>query len=88
MGKQGPDVVNKLGAGRFEFHGPWGVSVSSNLTSKGLKNKSDVAIKNYYNRHTVKWIVNDAPMGCPYYANIKADDLDTIVIYLGTLPLK
>jgi hypothetical protein len=45
MGKQGLDVVNKLGAIGFEFYGPWGVSVSSNLTPKGSKNKFDVAIK-------------------------------------------
>ena len=45
MGKQVQDVVNKLGAGGFEFHGPWSVSVSLNLMPKGLKNKSDVEIK-------------------------------------------
>jgi len=45
MGKQVQDVVNKLGAGGFEFHGPWGVSVPSNLTPKGFKNKFDMAIK-------------------------------------------
>ena len=45
-------------------------------------------LKNYNDGHTFRWITNDAPMGYPYYANIKADDLDAIVIYLRTLPLK
>jgi len=32
MGEKGPLFDTHLGAGGFEFHGPWGTSVSANLT--------------------------------------------------------
>ncbi len=42
---KGPDRANNLGAGGFEFHGPWGVSVSSNITPTGLADRSYVDIR-------------------------------------------
>ena len=46
MGPQGPMYDTALGQGGFEFPGPWGVSVSSNITSSedGLKDYSDAEI--------------------------------------------
>ena len=89
MGERGPDTVGRLGAGGFEFHGPWGVSVSSNITPTGLKNRTDAEIK----KMITTGIRPDGshmmpPMGFSYYANIKPTDLDAIVAYLRTLPPK
>lgn len=86
---KGPDLVNNLGAGGFEFHGPWGVSVSSNITPTGLKDRSDEEIK----AMITKGVRPDGskmlpPMGYSYYAKIKDADLDAIVAYLRTLPPK
>lgn len=86
MGDRGPDFKNRLGAGGFEFHGPWGVSLSSNITPKGLKDRTDAEIKQMVTTGTRP----DGsrmlpPMAYPYYANIGAEDLDAIVAYLRTL---
>jgi len=89
MGQRGPDIANQLGAGGFEFHGPWGVSVSSNITPTDLKDRTDVEIK----KMVRTGIRPDGtrmlpPMAYPYYANIAEDDLDAIVAYLRSLPPK
>ena len=89
MGPQGPDFENSLGAGGFEFHGPWGVSVSANITPTGLVDRTDEEI--------VRMITTGTrpdgshmmpPMAYPYYANITDEDLRAIVAYLRTLPPK
>jgi mono/diheme cytochrome c family protein len=89
MGERGRDFENKLGAGGFEFHGPWGVSVAANLTPTGLKKSSDADLKKMIATGTrpdgSKML---PPMAYPYYANISAEDLDAIVAYLRTLPPK
>lgn len=89
LGKKGPDIVNNLGAGGFEFHGPWGVSVSTNITPTGLANKSYADIRQMITTGTrpdgSKML---PPMAYPYYANIKEEDLRAIVAYLRTLPPK
>jgi mono/diheme cytochrome c family protein len=86
---KGPDLANNLGAGGFEFHGPWGVSVSSNITPTGLMDRSDDEIKAMITRGVrpdgTKML---PPMGYAYYANISDADLDAIVAYLRTLPPK
>jgi mono/diheme cytochrome c family protein len=89
MGQRGRDFQNKLGAGGFEFHGPWGTSVAVNITPTGLKKRSDAEIKKMVTTGTR----SDGsrmlpPMAYPYYANINAEDLDAIVAYLRTLPAK
>jgi len=89
MGERGPDFQNRLGAGGFEFHGPWGTSVSSNITPTGLKNRTDAQIKQMITTGTrPDGSRMMPPMGYPYYANISAGDLDAIVAYLRTLPAK
>jgi mono/diheme cytochrome c family protein len=81
---------SRLGAGGFEFAGPWGVSVSRNITSskaKGLGDWTDDEIK----RAVTQGISRDGghlkpPMGYTYYARVAPDDLDAIVAYLRTVP--
>jgi mono/diheme cytochrome c family protein len=80
----------RLGTGGFEFRGPWGVSVSSNITSsktKGIGVWTDDEIK----RAITAGISKDGsklkpPMGFQYYATLTPDDLDAIVVYLRTVP--
>ena len=82
----------RLGAGGFEFPGPWGVSVSKNITSsktKGIGEWTDAEIKRAItdgvDRHGNRL---NPPMGYQYYAHLTGDDLDAIVAYLRTVPAK
>jgi mono/diheme cytochrome c family protein len=92
MGPGGRDFTNKLGAGGFEFPGPWGVSVSRNITSskeKGIGAWTDDEIK----RAITQGVSRDGsklkpPMGYAYYSTVSADDLDAIVAYLRKVPAK
>ena len=89
LGPKGRDFT-KMGGGGFEFKGPWGVSVSRNITSsktKGLGGWTDAEIK----RAITQGISRDGsklkpPMGFGFYAQMKADDLDDIVAYIRTVP--
>jgi cytochrome c2 len=91
MTPMGPDYTpgQGLGAGGFEFHGPWGVSVAPNLTGgeDGLAGYSDAELE--------AMIVSGAhpdgtpmmpPMPYPYLARMEAQDLDAVVAYLRQLP--
>ncbi|MCC1494017.1 cytochrome c [Cognatishimia sp. F0-27] len=90
MGPNGPDWVNQLGAGGFEFHGPWGTSVSSNLTphpDDGIAAWTDDELK----AMIVKGVRPDGspmlpPMGYAYYSRMTEADLDAIILYLRQLP--
>jgi mono/diheme cytochrome c family protein len=92
MGPRGREFATRLGAGGFEFPGPWGVSVSRNITSskdKGIGGWTDAEIK----RAITQGVSHDGnslkpPMGYHYYATLAADDLDAIVTYLRTVPAK
>jgi mono/diheme cytochrome c family protein len=92
MGPHGRDFAGKLGAGGFEFPGPWGVSVSRNITSskeKGVGAWTDAEVK----RAITQGIRKDdsklkPPMGFHYYSTVSADDLDAIVAWLRTVPAK
>jgi mono/diheme cytochrome c family protein len=82
----------RLGAGGFEFPGPWGVSVAKNITSsetKGIGEWTDAEIKRAItdgvDRHGNRL---KPPMGYQYYAHLTGDDLDAIVAYLRTVPAK
>ena len=89
LGPKGRDFT-RMGAGGFELKGPWGVSVSRNITSskaKGLGGWSDDEIK----RAITQGISRDGgklkpPMGFAFYAKMTPDDLDAIVAYLRTVP--
>lgn len=92
MGPRGREFADKLGAGGFEFEGPWGKSVSRNITAsktKGIGEWSDAEIK----RAITQGVRKDGsplkpPMGYPHYAKMTADDLDAVVAYLRTVPAK
>lgn len=82
----------RLGAGGFDFPGPWGVSISRNITSsktKGIGSWTDAEIK----RAITTGVSKDGshlkpPMGFHYYATVTPDDLDAVVAYLRTVPAK
>ncbi len=92
FGAKGKDFVGDLGKGGMEFPGPWGKSVSRNITphkTKGIGDWSDAEIK----RAITDGVSKDGsklkpPMGYPYYARMTADDLDAMVAYLRTVPVK
>ena len=89
MGPQGPMFDTALGAGGMEFPGPWGVSVSANLTSsaEGLKSYSDEEIA----AMITEGVHPDGrkllpPMPYAMLAKMTPDDLAATIAYLRTLP--
>jgi mono/diheme cytochrome c family protein len=82
----------RMGTGGFELKGPWGVSVSRNITqskTKGIGGWTDAEIK----RAITTGVAKDGshlkpPMGFHYYAQMTDADLDDIVAYLRTVPAK
>ena len=92
MGPRGREFETSYGKGGFEFPGPWGTSVSRNITShkeKGIGAWTDDEIK----RAITDGIRKDGsrlkpPMGFGFYKNMTAADLDAIVAYLRTVPPK
>ena len=90
MGPRGREFATKLGTGGFEFPGPWGKSVSRNITqskTKGIGSWTDDEIK----RAITQGISKDGsklkpPMGFHYYSTVSADDLDAVVAWLRTVP--
>jgi mono/diheme cytochrome c family protein len=89
LGPKGRDFT-RTGAGGFELKGPWGTTVSRNITSsktKGIGDWTDDEIK----RAITQGIRKDGsklrpPMGFQFYAKMTSDDLDAIVAYLRTVP--
>ena len=81
-----------LGKGGREFKGPWGVSVSRNLTSSktaGIGGWTDAEIK----RAITQGIDKDGnhlkpPMGFGYYAKMTDGDINDVIAWLRTLPPK
>jgi mono/diheme cytochrome c family protein len=89
MGPQGPMLDTHMGAGGFEFHGPWGVSVSANLTSSedGLAGYTDDEIRTMITQGVrPDGTRMNPPMGFGYYANTKPEDIDAIILFLRQLP--
>ncbi|QOZ37954.1 phosphomannomutase [Bradyrhizobium sp. CCBAU 53421] len=92
MGPQGREFATSMAAGGGKFSGPWGVSVSRNISSsktKGIGGWTDDEIK----RAITQGVSKDGgklnpPMGFHYYATVSAADLDAIVAYLRTVPAK
>jgi mono/diheme cytochrome c family protein len=92
MGPKGHDFATDYGRGGMEFPGPWGKSVSRNITSskaKGLGEWSDAEIK----RAVTTGVSKDGshlkpPMGFHYYARMKDSDLADVIAYLRTVPAK
>lgn len=89
FGPMGPMFDTHLGAGGFEFHGPWGVSVAANLTSHadGLAGYSDAEV-------AAMIVEGRRPDGSPmlppmpygYLAAFTPDDLAAVILYLRNLP--
>ncbi|SFZ82974.1 Cytochrome c, mono-and diheme variants [Devosia enhydra] len=78
-----------LGAGGNEFHGPWGISVSPNITPTGLADYSDEDIA----KMITAGVRPDGnpmmpPMAYAYYAKMKPEDVQAIVVYLRSLEPK
>ena len=92
MGPRGREFATKLGTGGFEFPGPWGVSVSRNITAskpKGIGEWTDAEIKNAITQGVRKdGSKLKPPMGFPYYAHMTDGDLDDVIAYLRTVPAK
>jgi mono/diheme cytochrome c family protein len=89
FGPTGPMFDTHLGAGGFEFHGPWGTSVAPNITSgeDGLAAYSDDEIKTMIaqgKRPDGTPMLPPMPYG--YFARMTPEDLDALVKYLRTLP--
>jgi mono/diheme cytochrome c family protein len=86
------DYVNDLGKGGEEFKGPFGVSVSRNITShkeKGIGNWSDAEIKAAITQGVRKDGTKlKPPMGFALYATMRDDDLSDLIAYLRTVPGK
>jgi mono/diheme cytochrome c family protein len=89
MDKGQRDYVNKLGQGGEVFDGPWGVTVSANITSDrvtGIGAWTDAEIKKAItegirpNGEALR-----PPMAYALYKNVTDDDMDAIVAYLRTI---
>lgn len=92
FGARGKDFVGDLGKGGMEFPGPWGVSVSRNITpskTKGIGAWSEAEIKTAITTGVSKdGSKLKPPMGFPYYSHMTGGDLDAVVAYLRTVPVK
>jgi mono/diheme cytochrome c family protein len=92
LGPKGRNFAADLGKGGFEMPGPWGVSVSRNITqskTKGIGGWSDAEIK----RAITTGVSKDGsklkpPMAYHSYARMTGGDLDAIIAYLHTVPAK
>ncbi|WP_373973784.1 cytochrome c [Chitinibacter sp. SCUT-21] len=77
---------DKLGAGGQSFKGPWGESISANLTPAGLKNWSDAEIANAIrNGKDIQGYPLKPPMGFSFYQTISDDDMKALIAYLRSL---
>lgn len=84
-----PDLENALGAGGLVFSGPFGVSVSANITPTGIGRRSDAELRQIITTGTrADGSKLNPPMGFAYYASLKERDLDALVAYLRSLPPK
>ena len=89
--KDHPDY-NNLGKGGREFKGPWGVSVSRNITphkTAGIGAWSDAEIKTAITKGARRdGTPLKPPMGYELYATMTDADLSALVVYMRTLPPK
>ena len=89
FGPMGPMLDTHLGAGGFEFHGPWGTSVAPNITTH------EDGIPSYSDAELAKMITEGVrpdgspmlpPMGYGFFAQMTDDDVAAVVLYLRSLP--
>ena len=83
---------DRIGAGGMEFPGPWGTSVSRNVTSsktKGVGGWTDAEIKRAMTTGVDKGGKHlKPPMGYHYYAHMTDADLNDVIAWVRTLPPK
>jgi cytochrome c553 len=83
----GPDM-RFVGAGGNPFKGPWGISVSANITpgASGLKGWTDAeiarAIREGVSRNGTRL---KPPMAYDWYRNVSDDDMKALIAYLRSL---
>jgi mono/diheme cytochrome c family protein len=86
VNEKGELQLAKLGAGGQVIEGPWGKSVSRNLTPTGLKGWTDAqiakAIRTGVDRNGQPY---RPPMGFEFYKNINDADMAAIIAYLRSL---
>ena len=76
----------RMGAGGNPFKGPWGVSVSRNLTPTGLKEWSDAEIARAIREGKSRdGSVLKPPMAFDWYKNISDADMKALIAYLRSL---
>jgi mono/diheme cytochrome c family protein len=89
---QGRLELDKIGKGGREFPGPWGTSVSRNITpskTAGIGDWTDAEIKRAITEGKRKdGSPMKPPMGYGYYARMTDSDLNDVIAYLRTLPIK
>jgi len=85
-GAGGALAEDRWGAGGQVFNGPWGVSVSRNLTPTGLADWTDAqiatAVRGGVDRHGQAY---RPPMAFEFYKNISDDDMSALTAYLRSL---
>jgi len=87
--KDGMLDMTRMGAGGQEFPGPWGVSVSRNLTpdKDGLKNWTDAQIATAIREGIdSKGAHLKPPMAFGWYKNINDADMAAMIAYLRSIP--
>jgi mono/diheme cytochrome c family protein len=86
------DFASSLGRGGQTFRGPFGESVSRNITShpeKGIGSWSDAEVKRAITQGTRKDGTKlKPPMGFAWYARMTDNDLNAVVAFIRTLPPK
>ena len=90
FGPTGPMLdADNLGKGGFEFFGPWGVSVATNITSHrdGIGKYTDAELASMITKgQRPGGVPMLPPMPYGYLANMTDDDLAAIILYLRSLP--
>lgn len=83
------DFEHRKFAGGLEIRGPWGLSLSANITpdkETGIGKWTDAQIKRAITQGIDdKGTPLNPPMGFSYYAKLKPADLDAIVAYLRSV---
>jgi mono/diheme cytochrome c family protein len=86
VNEKGELMLAKLGAGGQVIEGPWGKTVSRNLTPIGLKDWTDAqiakAIRDGVDRNGQRY---RPPMAYDFYKNINDADIAAIIAYLRSL---
>ena len=90
FGPKGPLLdADNLGKGGFEFFGPWGVSVATNITSHrdGIGKYSDAELVAMITQgQRPGGVPMLPPLPYSYLAQMTKDDLAAILLYLRALP--